>query len=325
MKDRYGREINYMRISVTDRCNLRCKYCMPEEGIVSVGHQEILSYDEILQIVKICCKKGIKNIKITGGEPLVRRDLAELINDIKKVEGIEQVTLTTNGVLLGEYLDELVAAGLSGVNISLDTLDPKRYEMLTGVDALDKVLDSINRAANHPALKVKINVVNINELNQDEICSLATLARDKDVDVRFIEMMPIGMGKNFKGYYQDDIMEKLATEFGTLDAVEGKLGNGPATYYKLEGFIGKIGFISSISHKFCGSCNRIRLTADGRLKSCLQYADGVNLKEAIRSNASEAELKELVESAIFLKPKQHEFLLDSVEDGEKNLMNKIGG
>ena len=345
MKDQYGREIDYIRISVTDRCNLHCKYCIPECGIASVGHENILNFDEITTIVRECAKLGIKKVKITGGEPLVRRELHTLVRGIKNTPGIQQVTLTTNGIFLKDQIDDLAEAGIDAINISLDTLNPEKFKQITGFDALDKVLEAIKLCKNYQGIKLKINVVTLADYNKDEIIDFARLAQEDNIDIRFIEMMPIGLGDGFEGYTQDYIKETLETEFGELEgplndqragldgSTNQSYGNGPAVYYKIPGFKGKIGFISAISHQFCDSCNRIRLTAEGLLKPCLQYAEGVDLRKAIREgeggvpsgNNSNANLYNLIKKGIFDKPKEHNFRSSTVEGREQKLMSKIGG
>lgn len=328
MKDQYGREIDYIRISVTDRCNLRCKYCIPECGIASVGHENILNFDEITKIVTECAKLGIKKVKITGGEPLVRRELHSLVSRIKNIPGIEQVTLTTNGIFLKEQIDKLAEAGIDAINISLDTLNSAKFKQITGFDALDKVLAAIELCRNYPGIKLKLNVVTLADYNKDEILNFAVLAQKDNIDVRFIEIMPIGLGDGFKGYSQDYIKEILGAKYGIIEGplnVPGSntFGNGPAVYYKIPGFKGKIGFISAISHQFCDSCNRVRLTAEGLLKPCLQYAEGVDLKKAIREGSEP--LYNLIEKGIFDKPKEHNFRSSTIEGREQKLMSKIGG
>jgi len=324
MRDQFGREIDYIRISVTDRCNLRCSYCMPEEGVESVGHDEILRFDEIVRIVKLLAVKGIKHVKITGGEPLVRKGIVSLISDIKGISGIEDVTLTTNGVLLADFLDELAEAGVSGINISLDTLNREKYEKLTGQDKLESVLNGISKCLKYPNISVKINMVTLAGVNDDEVAAFAGLAKDNQIDVRFIEMMPVGMGKGVAGFTQDEIIESLEKEYGKASKYEVKRGNGPAKYYEFEGFKGKIGFISAMSHKFCNSCNRIRLTSEGFLKTCLQFDSGIDLKELIRDGESDMILSMAVEKVIFKKPKEHHFGSDDGCD-EKRGMSFIGG
>ena len=324
MKDQYGREIDYIRISVTDRCNLRCKYCIPECGIASVGHENILNFDEITKIVAECAKLGIKKVKITGGEPLVRRELNSLVARIKNTTGIEQVTLTTNGIFLKDQIEKLAEAGIDAINISLDTLDPAKFKQITGFDALNKVLEAIHLCKNYPGIKLKLNVVTLADYNKNEILDFAALAQHDDIDVRFIEMMPIGLGDGFEGYSQDYIKGIIEEKYGMLEGpLNQNYGNGPAVYYKIPGFEGKIGFISAISHQFCDSCNRVRLTAEGLLKPCLQYAEGIDLKKAIREGGEP--LDNLIRKGIFDKPKEHNFRSSTIEGREQKLMSKIGG
>ncbi len=323
MKDQFGREIDYIRISVTDRCNLRCKYCIPECGVKSVGYDNILRFDEIIKIVAECSKLGIKKVKITGGEPLVRKELHTLVRGIKETPGIEQVTLTTNGIFLKEQIDQLAEAGIDAINISLDTIDHQRFQEITGFDALDKVLGAIELCKNYPGIKLKINVVTLADYNKDEILDFARLTENDEIDVRFIEMMPIGLGDGFAGYSQDEIKAEIEKVYGTLKECHGKHGNGPAVYYQIPGFKGKIGFISAISHQFCDSCNRVRLTAEGLLKPCLQYSEGIDLKKVIREGKEP--LYNLIEKGIFGKPKEHNFRSSTIEGKEEKLMSKIGG
>ena len=305
MKDQYGRQINYMRVSVTDRCNLRCIYCMPEEGIKQVSHQDILTYDEIVQIVNAAAAVGITRIKLTGGEPLVRKNLAGLVEALRAVPGIEEVTVTTNGILLKEQIGKLAKAGISAVNISVDSLDPDMYASIARKDALAAVLEGMEAAVSCPGLKVKINCVPLKGLNEEEWVRLAQIARERPIDVRFIEMMPMGLGRDFQGSSQKEVLERLRETFGPEQYLDGNFGNGPATYVHFNGFAGKIGFISALSHKFCSECNRIRMTAEGFLKPCLQYASGEDLREMIRNGASEEELIRAINRTIYYKPACH--------------------
>ena len=228
MKDRLGREIDYIRISITDRCNLRCGYCMPECGVPSVSHDMILRFDEIVRLVKIFCSLGIKNVKITGGEPLVRKGTVDLIKDIKSVEGIEKVSMTTNGILLSENLGALAEAGIDSINISLDTLDRQKYMKITGFDGLNTVLKAIDECRAFPEIKVKINAVTLADYNRDEICALADFASEAGATLRFIEMMPIGLGTGFDGYSQDEIMAVLEEAYGPAKKINEEVGSGPA-------------------------------------------------------------------------------------------------
>ena len=261
MLDKLNRKIDYLRISVIDRCNLRCVYCMPEEGVESIPHEEILTYDEILRICETVSQLGIKKIKITGGEPLVRKDIVNLIRDIKNLDKIEQVTLTTNGILLYDMLDDLYDAGIDAINISLDTLKKDNFKQITRRDGLEKVLMAIDKAYDL-GIRVKINCLAIRDFNINELADIANFAKDREIDVRFIELMPIGFGKKYTQIDNDEILSILESNFGAFEQVTEKRGNGPAKYYKNKDMKGCIGFISAISHEFCESCNRIRLTSN---------------------------------------------------------------
>lgn len=325
MKDIYEREIDYVRVSVTDRCNLRCVYCMPEKGIAQVPHASILSYDEIVKICESFAELGIRKIKVTGGEPLVRKNLSGLVRDIKNISGIEKVTLTTNGVLLGEQLDALAAAGLDGVNISLDTLNPETYSSITRGGQIQRVLDSIDKVLEYPHMSLKINCVPMGADGQD-LTGLSSLAKDRPIHVRFIEMMPIGLGKNFAGQTEDEIKTLLEDAYGPMTAYNESLGSGPSHYYSIDGFKGKIGFISAISHKFCHKCNRVRLSAEGYLKTCLQYEIGKDLKPYLNDETEKSVLTGVIKKAIFHKPHEHAFNDEYVLDcAERAPMNSIGG
>lgn len=326
MKDRFGRIIEYMRVSVTDRCNLRCIYCMPEDGVDCVMHDDILTFDEIVRVCRIGTELGISRVKLTGGEPLVRRGLSDLLSMIKEIPGIEQVTLTTNGTLLRDKIDELVSHGLDGVNVSLDTLDPGRYEKLTRGGNLNDVLAGLEAALGFPGLRVRINCVPMTDTLPTELTDLAALARKYKTDVRFIELMPIGLGKKFHPVNGTDVYHVLEERFGQGDRCYGKFGNGPAVYVRFPGFRGKIGFIDAVSHKFCDTCNRVRLTSEGYLKSCLQYETGVDLRNLLRGGVSDAEIANAMRSAVYNKPSGHRFS-EEPEDStmEKKDMSQIGG
>ena len=319
MRDRFGRTIDYMRVSVTDRCNLRCVYCMPAEGVASVPHEQILTFDEIARICGIGAELGIRRIKLTGGEPLVRRDLPELVGMLKGITGIEQVTLTTNGTLLKEQINGLVSCGLDAVNISIDTLDPERYREVTRGGSVEKALEGLDAAAAVPGLSVKVNCVPLkatgsnlkgtgsNGTEDEEYIRLALLAKEGKADVRFIEMMPIGLGKHFAGRGGDEILGILEKAYGKAEPCTGRLGNGPAEYVQFPGFGKRIGFISAVSHQFCGGCNRVRLTSEGYLKPCLQYESGTDLKTLLRGGAGDPEIKAAMEKAFYEKPAHHQF------------------
>lgn len=324
MQDSYGRTIDYIRISVTDRCNLRCLYCMPESGIELCRHDDVLRYEEFVRLCRIFAKLGMKKVKITGGEALVRKDSLHLMQAIKNIEGIEQVTLTTNGILLGDYLDELVKIGIDGINISLDSLDSNEFKRITRVGDVEKVKASLQKALQYPQLKLKINCVPFDGENQ-KLLDLAALAKDNPVHVRFIEIMPIGEGKNYHFMQEDAIKALIEEKYGALTPCAEKLGNGPSHYFSLRGFQGRIGFISAISHKFCHECNRIRLTCTGYLKTCLQYEIGVDLRELIRQGASDSMLENAVRQAVLNKPLEHAFLQKNIALEEQGKMASIGG
>ena len=307
MRDQFERLIEYMRVSVTDRCNLRCVYCMPAEGVPCVRHDDILTYDEITRICRIASTIGISRIKLTGGEPLVRLGLPELLGMIKGISGIEQVTLTTNGILLKDKINELVSNGLDGVNISVDTLDSVRYADITRGGKLSEVLSGLEAALSFPSLTVRINCVPMQDMPEEDYIRLACLARDKKLDVRFIEMMPIGLGKKFGIVGGDRVYNILKKEFGDAEECTGRFGNGPAVYVHFPGFKGKIGFINAVSHQFCDKCNRVRLTSEGCLKPCLQYGTGADLRKLLRSGADDAAVCYEMRRTIYDKPACHHF------------------
>ena len=320
MTDRYGRAIRYLRISLTDRCNLRCRYCMPAEGVPLRAHEEILRYEEIVKIAKAALACGIDTFKLTGGEPLVRREVPALVAALKALPGTRQVTLTTNGILLGAQLDALAAAGLDAVNISLDTLDDGQYHALTRRDyPVAEVMETLRAAAR--VLPVKVNAVLLPE-TADQWLPLAKLADDPGVDVRFIEEMPIGKGETDPGISSDQVLAVLRTAWPDLAPCEEKRGNGPAHYYQSGALAGRIGFIDAVSHRFCAQCNRLRLTCTGILRPCLCYDDGIDLRALVRGGAGPDELKKAVEQAIAAKPEAHCF---AAGHGSEQTMNTIGG
>jgi cyclic pyranopterin phosphate synthase len=297
---------------------------MPESGVKALSHEDILSYEEILRIVRCLARLGISRIKVTGGEPLIRRDVTQLIGKLKAIEGIEKVTLTTNGTHLAEFIEELARVKINGINLSLDTLDAEVYEKITKKDQFNSVYEGFLRAASFPDIKLKINCVPMG-MPEQNLIKVVGLAKKYHVHVRFIEMMPIGLGKDFSFQSEAEIIKELEQAYGKLVPYEEKLGSGPCHYYSIENFKGKIGFISAISHKFCGSCNRIRLTADGYLKTCLQYDTGANLKRIIRSGGSDQDLEKAILQAIQEKPGEHSFTEENVAGGETKSMFQIGG
>ena len=323
MLDRYGRVINYLRISVTDRCNLRCCYCMPE-GVQDVGMKNILTFEEIWEIVRTGVSLGITHIRITGGEPLVRKGCVNLIRGIREIPGVETITMTTNGVLLGNYAKQLKEAGVDGVNISLDTLDPEEFFKITGKRELQEVLAGI-RAAKTAGLPVKLNAVNRKELDP---IPLVRYAQEENLPIRFIEMMPVGYGKKYVGRSNEELRETLEAVCGNAECMTNReelsrMGSGPAVYYQFSDLKVPVGFISAIHGKFCDTCNRVRLTAEGYLKLCLCYDQGEDLRRVLREGEKE-NLRTIMEQTIFRKPAAHCFEHPD-EMTETHEMVKIGG
>ena len=313
MKDRFGRNITYLRISVTDLCNLRCKYCMPESGVKSLCHSDILSIEEIVEIVKVASKNGIKKIRLTGGEPLVRRGFINLCKQISEINEIEDIAITTNGVHLKAMADELFENKVRRINFSLDTLVKEKYNDITRRNDFDKTMESLFYAIKK-GFKVKINVVLIGGFNDDEIEDFVNLANKYDLEVRFIELMQIGETANWSK--DKFVSNKIVLE--KVPELEFDGVSGVAKIYKIKGQKGRIGLISPISCSFCEDCNRIRLTSDGKLKPCLHSSDEINLK-----GLSGEELEEVFKRGIYEKPEKHH-----LEDGKSESardMNKIGG
>lgn len=323
MTDRYGRIIDYMRVSVTDRCNLRCRYCMPH-GVRLARHCDLLTYEELLRVCRAAAGLGIVKYKLTGGEPLLRRDFAEFAARLKALEGVEQVTLTTNGLLLASQLDALCAAGLDGVNISLDTLRNEEYEAIAGVGGVraDTVLQAIELCVRR-GIRVKVNAVLLADTYRDLI-PLASLAQQMPVDVRFIELMPVGEGGAVKGVSMDSALACLRRRWPDLAPTEEKRGNGPARYYASGELMGRIGLIGAVSHCFCENCNRVRLTSTGRLKPCLCYDTAEDLKSLLRGGASDGALTAAIRRVIEEKPRSHCFGREQ-EITEHRRMSQIGG
>lgn len=321
MQDTCNRQINYMRISVTDRCNLRCFYCMPEQGICKMDHRDVLRYEEIIRVVREGARLGISRIRITGGEPLIRPGIESLIRGIKAIEGIREVSLTTNGQLLKDMAESLKEAGLDRVNLSLDSLSPEKYKDITRVGDVQRVLDGINRCLEIGLVPVKVNVVLMKGINDDEIEDFAELTVTLPVSVRFIELMPIGHASHWfkKRYISTDIvLDKLPR----LIPEDNTLGGGPAVYYRLPGAMGTIGLIAALSHNFCDRCNRVRLTADGRIKPCLHSDLEVDLKPALREGRGD--LAHALARAISLKPESHSMNQAGSMNGNRD-MYQIGG
>lgn len=313
MIDSYGRNINYLRISLTDLCNLRCKYCMPKEGIPKIDHEEILRLEEIEKIAEEFVSLGINKIRITGGEPLVRKGILNLVESIGKM-GIKDFAMTTNGLLLKKYARDLKNAGLNRVNISLDTLNETKYKSITRGGSIKNVLEGIEEAKKVGLTPIKLNVVLIGGFNEDEIEDFVNLTKDEEIDIRFIELMPIGEAKDWsleKFIPNSTVLEKAKD----LKPVMKEDISSPASYYKLPNGKGKIGFINPITCKFCENCNRIRLTSNGMLKLCLHSDEEIDLKEPLRSGN---DIKEIILNSINKKPESH-----YLEDGKYITRNMV--
>ncbi len=323
--DAYNRSISYLRISVTDRCNLRCIYCMPRQGVPLKPHHELLTFEEIARIVKISSSLGITKIRLTGGEPLARRGIVELVRMIASIPGIEDLAMTTNGTLLPPLAHQLKEAGLQRVNISLDTLKPERFHRITGGGNLEDVLRGIEEARKAGLTPVKINVVVLDGFNRDEVVDFARLTLHDEWHIRFIEVMPLGLeAENNLGKYvsMQEVREDIEKALGELIPANLK-GNGPARYFRLKEAKGTIGFITPVSEHFCYECNRLRLTSDGKLRPCLLSDFEVDIKTALRSGATDEELKEILRGAVRLKPERHQLEASSFPTGRA--MAEIGG
>ncbi len=313
MLDSFNRNVDYLRISVTDRCNLRCSYCMPD-GIEKVTHEKIMRNEEIVDLVKQAAAIGIKKIRITGGEPMVRKGILSLVEDISSVDGIEEVTMTSNGLLLKGQIAALKKAGLQRVNLSLDTMEEAKYKLLTKSKVMLDYRSVIEELIKYDMTPIKINVVLMKGINDNEIISFIDLADEYDLLIRFIELMPIGHLKfNWEQHYlpTDEILDNYPL---VLDS-KGK----NTIYYKVDGKKGKIGFINPISHKFCADCNRIRLTSDGKIKPCLHSDEEINVK-----GLSSEEVKSALRRSIKEKPSSHHIDEDDYEEITRT-MNRIGG
>ncbi len=326
--DAHNRRINYLRISITDRCNLRCEYCVPKEGISQFGHGEILTYEEILRIAELAVARGITKVRITGGEPLVRKDAVQLIHQLSRLRCIEDLSMTTNGILLAEFAPALTHAGLKRVNISMDSLSPERYRQITRGGELSRVWAGMEAARAAGISPIKINVVAIAGFNDMEIVDFARLTIPEPLQVRFIEFMPIGFFSEWRPQQflpSDEIKRRIEAFRPLVPARLNKNGHdGPARLFKFPGAAGEIGFISPISDHFCLSCNRLRLTADGKLKTCLFSDEEIDLKSLLRSGCRDEELGKKLFEAISSKPLRSGFTGSGIKRCQRP-MAKIGG
>jgi cyclic pyranopterin phosphate synthase len=324
--DPYRRKINYLRISVTDRCNLRCRYCMPEEGIPLISHWDILTYEEILRIVRVFAAEGISKVRLTGGEPLVRKGIVGFISHLSEIEEIKDLSLTTNGVLLKEFAQDLKLAGLKRINISLDSLKKERFYQITRRDDYERVWEGVEEALRVGFSPIKINVVAIQGLNDDEIESFARLTLHLPLTVRYIEYMPSGNGEEWK---ESDILtvpqiKSRLENLGKLIPIPPDQWDGPAKRFRIEGAIGEIGLIGAVSSHFCKECNRIRLTPDGKIRTCLFSDEEIDVRELLRKGGSDRDLKERLLVALRTKPERHHINTHQFKKCQRN-MSAIGG
>lgn len=324
--DHFRRQITYLRVSITDRCNLRCSYCMPPQGLGLLEHSDILSYEEILRMVNVAAQMGVTKVRLTGGEPLLRRNVCHLISSIRSLPGIEEVALTTNGVLLKSMARPLWEAGLRRINISLDTLNPLKFKKITRRDLYREVWSGIREAEVVGFHPIRINVVAIKGLNDDELGCFARLSMKKPYCFRFIEYMPMG---NLSEWDASRFMSGSETaarlaEYGPLHPIPRQMRDGPCRRFRFDGALGEIGLINPISNHFCSSCNRLRLTADGKLRSCLLFDREVDVKHPLRGQCSDQELRSLIRAAIARKPREHTVHTQSQQQSLRH-MSRIGG
>jgi len=324
-EDGYHRKIDYLRLSITDRCNLRCVYCMPPEGVPNLQHDDILRYEEILRIVRLAVAIGISKVRVTGGEPLVRKGAVQLIRDIAQTPGISSLSMTTNGLLLGPRGAALYASGLRRINVSLDTLKPEKYQAITGCDGFARVWQGLIEAHRVGLQPIKLNAVVMKGTNDDEIEDLAALTIRYPFHVRFIEFMPFRIDQQRTRFLSSDQVLDRLRAMGPLTPVTSLNSNGPAQHFQLPGALGKIGIISPMSHHFCLTCNRLRITAEGNLRTCLFASEETDLRTPLRSGASDAELIRVIRQAIAHKPEKH--ALDQVITRKciSRPMSAIGG
>lgn len=326
MLDTYFRNIDYLRVSVTTRCNLRCKYCMPEGGIEDIGHTNVLTLEEIARVVRIAALGGVRKIRLTGGEPLVRKNITTLIKEIAKISAIEDIAMTTNGVLFADMAEELQEAGLKRVNFSLDSLDSARFKYITSYGKIGDVFRSISKAMELGVSPIKINTVIMKGINDHEIINFVELAKTMPLHVRFIEFMPIGDLPFYKGDKVVNVndIRKIIEERYELTKEATVQGGGPAISYQIRNGLGTVGFISAMSNHFCNTCNRIRMTADGKLRGCLFSKNEINLKMALKNQVSDDKIIELFSKAVKEKP-EHHHMNEGWGVDNKRKMYQIGG
>ncbi|MDQ1337018.1 MAG: 3,8-cyclase [Thermodesulfobacteriota bacterium] len=325
MLDKNHRTISYLRLSVTDRCNLRCIYCMPEEGVQFLPHSDILTYEEMLHLVRLSVQRGIRKVRVTGGEPLVRKGFTGFLDILCRIEGLEEVALTTNGVLLKQYAADIRNCGICRINVSLDSLRPERFFHITGKDSFNQVREGIEEAERVGFDPIKINVVAMKGVNDDEILDFAKLAVNNPYHIRFIELMPVGgNGWNPDKFMSTDEIYQRLQSMGNWVPVKSNPYDGPAQRFKMEGSQGEIGLIGALSHHFCAVCNRLRLTAEGSLRGCLFSDEETDLKTPLREGKGDEALLRLIDWTIENKPKDHGLLSQGPRKCVRQ-MHSIGG
>lgn len=334
LTDLFSRTISYLRLSLTDRCNLRCMYCVTEDeqegDLIKLGHDELMTYEELLRVVKVAVAMGISKLRLTGGEPLVRQKIMHFIDRLSEIDGLDDIRITTNGVLLAKYAQGLVDAGVTKVNISLDTLKANRFAEITGVDCFQQVWHGIEQALHVGFSPVKLNMVVMRGINDDELPDFARLSREMPVQIRFIEFMPIGTSTRWNAdtfMSSDEIMDRLST-VGELLPMERQQADGPARVFRMRGNVqGSLGIISPISHHFCDRCNRLRLTSEGRLRACLLHDEETDLKRVLRAGCTDEDIRDTLLTAIRNKPQGHQ-MVERLQDKGSDChgrMSRIGG
>lgn len=320
MKDQFQRIIDYARISITDRCNLHCTYCRPDHA-EKLSHEEILRYEEILRLCKILTTLGIDKFKITGGEPFVRKGCADFIHELKEMDGVSKVTVTTNAILLSRDLTKLAEAGIDGINVSLDFMDREKYRRITGYDGYEQVMTAIKEAVSM-GLNIKINAVLTDQTTMEDIQKFIDYIKEHKICIRFIEQMPLGNRQiTSSSISRDEIRNNLKDQGMKFHKVKQRMGNGPAVYETIEGYQGMIGWIEALHGKFCDTCNRIRLTSTGGIKPCLYYEEADNIRDFLRNGSSDETIRQMLEEMIYKKPQAHHF----EEKPSDSKMYTIGG
>lgn len=324
--DTHGRKIEYIRLSLTDRCNFRCVYCMPPEGEKHIPHDEILSYEELTRFCAITARLGISRYKITGGEPFCRKGAVEFIRNLKRIPGVEQTTITTNGAYLARHVDDLAEIGVDGVNVSFDSLAQDHFNAITRSKVKVEEIKDAMAAVRAGGIRVKMNAVPLRNYNEADLPELTRFALEHGYHIRFIELMPVGTGRIYEGIPQEEIRAMIEREFGPLAPLGRVIGNGPAECYSVGGHKGSVGFISAMSKKFCHQCNRIRFTSLGYLKTCLHHNIGMDLKPLLRGTTCDEEIEAAIIATVRKKPKAHDFSRSSQDlEAQGFYMNSVGG